>query len=257
MDRSRLGVGIPRYGIVENALATEIQFMSSAEWDAIRLSLQVAAASAACSLPFALVVAWILARCQFFGKSLFETIINLPLVLPPVVTGFLLLVLFGRNGPLGRTLENWFGVRFVFDWKGAALAAAIVSFPLMVRAIKVALNSVDTRLEETARTLGAGPLDAFLTITMPLAWHGIIGGCLLAFARSLGEFGATIMLAGNTPGKTQTIPLYVYDQFQSPTGMAGAWVLVIMSVFIAFVALAIGERLERRVVPGGSRRRQR
>ena len=159
-----------------------------------------------------------------------------------------MLVLFGRNGPVGRALENWFGVRFIFDWKGAALAAAIVSFPLMVRAIKVALNGVDSRLEDTARTLGAGPLDTFLTVTMPLAWHGIIAGCLLAFARSLGEFGATIMLAGNMPGKTRTIPLYVYDQYQSPTGMAGAWVMVIVSVFIALVALTIGERLERRSI---------
>ena len=222
--------------------------MSPAEWDAIRLSLQVAIVSVACSLPFGIAVAWLLARRQFMGKSLVETVVNLPLVLPPVVTGFLLLVMFGRNGFLGRTLENWFGVRFIFDWKGAALAAAIVSFPLMVRAIKVALNSVDSRLEDTARTLGAGPLDTFLTITMPLAWHGIIAGCLLAFARSLGEFGATIMLAGNMPGKTQTIPLFVYDQYQSPTGMAGAWVMVIVSVFIALVALSIGERLERRAM---------
>jgi len=222
--------------------------MSPAEWDAIRLSLQVAIVSVVCSLPFGIAVAWILARRQFTGKSLVETVVNLPLVLPPVVTGFLLLVLFGRTGIFGRTLENWFGVRFIFDWKGAALAAAIVSFPLMVRAIKVAFAGVDSRLEDTARTLGAGPLDTFLTVTMPLAWHGIIAGCLLAFARSLGEFGATIMLAGNMPGKTQTIPLYVYDQYQSPTGMAGAWVMVIISVFIALVALTIGERLERRSV---------
>jgi len=222
--------------------------MSPAEWDAIRLSLQVAIVSVVCSLPFGIAVAWILARRQFTGKSLVETVVNLPLVLPPVVTGFLLLVLFGRTGIIGRTLENWFGVRFIFDWKGAALAAAIVSFPLMVRAIKVAFAGVDSRLEDTARTLGAGPLDTFLTVTMPLAWHGIIAGCLLAFARSLGEFGATIMLAGNMPGKTQTIPLYVYDQYQSPTGMAGAWVMVIISVFIALVALTIGERLERRSV---------
>ena len=189
-------------------------------------------------------------RKRFYGKAALETLVNLPLVLPPVVTGYLLLVTFGRRGLVGQHLEDWFGLRLVFDWKGAALAAAVVSFPLMVRAIRIAFASVDHRLEQAARTLGAGPLDAFFTISLPMARHGVIAGCVLAFARSLGEFGATIMIAGNIPGETQTIPLYIYSQLETPGGIEQSVTIVIVSVFIAAAALAIGEWLDRR---GGQR----
>ena len=220
--------------------------LSPAEWQAVALSLQVAATAVAASLPLGVALGWLLARRQFVGKSLVETLVNLPLVLPPVVTGYLLLVAFGRHGAVGHVLEEWLGVRLVFDWKGAALASAIVSFPLMVRAIRIALTSVDVRLEQAARTLGAGPLDTFLTVSLPLAWHGIVAGCVLAFARSMGEFGATIMIAGNIPGHTRTIPLFIYSRFETPGGLAASVPLVIASIVIAAGALLAGEILERR-----------
>jgi molybdate transport system permease protein len=220
--------------------------MSPGEWTAIRLSLQVASIGVLISLPLGIALGWLLARKRFLGKAALETLVNLPLVLPPVVTGYLLLVLFGRRGVIGRFLEDWFGIRLVFDWKGAALAAAVVSFPLMVRAIRIAFATVDRRLEQAARTLGAGPLDAFFTITLPLARHGVIAGCLLAFARSLGEFGATIMIAGNIPGQTQTIPLYIFDELQTPGGIEQSLNIVIFSIIIAAAALIVGEWLERR-----------
>ncbi|TWT82941.1 Molybdenum transport system permease protein ModB [Planctomycetes bacterium CA13] len=224
--------------------------MSSAEWNAIWLSIQVAFVGVLVSLPIGIATGWLLARKRFFGKAVVETIVNLPLVLPPVVTGYLLLVTFGRSGFLGRILENWFGLRFVFDWKGAALAAAVVSLPLMVRAIRVAFSSVDPKLEQAARTLGASPLDTFFTVSLPLARHGVIAGCMLSFARSLGEFGATIMIAGSIPGETQTIPLYIFNQLQVPEGMNGARSIVLFSIAIAVVALFAGERLDRRGVAG-------
>jgi molybdate transport system permease protein len=220
--------------------------MSSAEWNSIALSLQVATVSVLISLPFGILLGWLLARKRFWGKSLLETLVNLPLVLPPVVTGYLLLVTFGRQGWLGGWIFEWTGIRFVFDWKGAALAAAVVSFPLMVRSIRVAFMSVDERLEKAARTLGAGPLDSFLTVSLPLAKHGVIAGSLLAFARSLGEFGATIMIAGNIAGQTQTIPLYVFDQLQVPGGTQNAYWVIGFSIAIAAAALMISEWLERR-----------
>jgi molybdate transport system permease protein len=220
--------------------------MSSAEWNSIALSLQVATVSVLISLPFGILLGWLLARKRFWGKSLLETLVNLPLVLPPVVTGYLLLVTFGRQGWLGGWIFEWTGIRFVFDWKGAALAAAVVSFPLMVRSIRVAFMSVDERLEKAARTLGAGPLDSFLTVSLPLAKHGVIAGGLLAFARSLGEFGATIMIAGNIAGQTQTIPLYVFDQLQVPGGTQNAYWVIGFSIAIAAAALMISEWLERR-----------
>jgi molybdate transport system permease protein len=220
--------------------------LSAAEAEAIRLSLLVATAAVAGSLPLGIACGWLLARCDFRGKALVETVVNLPLVLPPVVTGYFLLVLFGRRGWLGGVLEEWLGLRLVFDWKGAALASAVVSFPLMVRAIRLAFISVDRRLEQAARTLGARPLDAFLTISLPLAAHGIIAGCVLAFARSVGEFGATIMIAGNIPGETQTIPLYIYNELEAPGGLARSQTVVVASVVIAAAALVIGEWLERR-----------
>ncbi|QDV25508.1 molybdate ABC transporter permease subunit [Aureliella helgolandensis] len=216
------------------------------QWEAIRLSLLVASFAVAGCLPLGIALGWVLARKQFFGKNLLETLVNLPLVLPPVVTGYLLLISFGRNGPVGSLLERWLGMRLVFDWKGAALAAAVVSFPLMVRAIRTGFSTVDRRLEQTARTLGASPLDCFFSISLPLALHGILAGCVLAFARSLGEFGATIMIAGNIPGETRTIPLQIYNQLESPGGIQQCTGLVLFSVLISAVALWVGGWLERR-----------
>ncbi|MDP6444843.1 MAG: molybdate ABC transporter permease subunit [Pirellulaceae bacterium] len=220
--------------------------LSAAEWDAIRLSLLVASVGVAVSLPLGVALGWVLARKQFFGKTLVESIVNLPLVLPPVVTGYLLLITLGRRGFLGKYLDEWFGLRFVFDWKGAALAAAVVAFPLMVRAIRVAFTSVDRQLEQAARTLGAGPLDSFFTISLPLARHGIIAGCVLAFARSLGEFGATIMIAGSIPGETRTIPLLIFNQLETPGGIEKSLPVVLFSVGIAAAALMVGEWMDRR-----------
>jgi molybdate transport system permease protein len=215
-------------------------------WNAIGLSLLVATVAVLASLPFGVALGWLLARREFPGKSLLETVVSLPLVLPPVVTGWLLLVSFGRRGAVGGALEEWLGVRLIFDWKGAALAAAVVSFPLMVRAIRIAFDGVDRGLEQAARTLGAAPLDAFFTISLPCARRGIVAGCVLAFARSLGEFGATIMIAGNIPGRTQTIPLKIYSELESPGGMERSLPLILFSIAIAAAALAIGNWLDRR-----------
>lgn len=223
--------------------------LSSDELSAVRLSVQVSLVAVAVSLPFAVLAGWVLARRRFSGKVVLETAINLPLVLPPVVTGYLLLVSLGRNGWLGGVLDRWFGLRLVFTWQAATLAAAVVAFPLMVRAIRLAFSGVDPRLEAAARTLGAGRLDAFFSVSLPLARRGIIAGCVLGFARSIGEFGATIMIAGNIPGRTQTIPLFIYDRMDTPSGVTGSWRLVVVAVIIAAAALAAGEWLERRHDP--------
>ncbi len=215
------------------------------DWQAIRLTLLVASAAVTGSLPLAIAVAWVLAKREFPGKFLIEVLVNLPLVLPPVVTGYLLLALLGRASWLGAMFESTLGVRFVFDWKGAALAAAVVGFPLLVRPIRQAFDAVDERLLQAARTLGASPLDAFWTILLPLARPGIISGALLAFARSMGEFGATIMIAGSIPGETRTMTLAIYALLQSPHGAATARNLVVMSIVIAAAALFVGELLER------------
>jgi molybdate transport system permease protein len=220
--------------------------LSPAELEALRVSLVVAFTAVAISLPAGILVGWLLARRQFFGKTAVETLINLPLVMPPVVTGYLLLVLFGRHGWLGGLLDRWLGIRFVFDWKGAALAAAVVSFPLMVRSIRLAFSAVDVRLEQAARTLGAGRLDAFLSVSLPLARNGVIAGCVLAFARSLGEFGATVMIAGNIAGRTRTMPLFIYNELETPGGLERSMGLVIVSIAVAAGALVLGEILERR-----------
>lgn len=216
------------------------------EWTTIRLTLQVAGAAVLVGLLPAVAVAWILATRSFRGRSIIEPIINLPLVLPPVVTGYVLLVLFGRRGWIGGALEEWFGVRIVFDWKGAAIAAAVMGFPLMVRPIRLAFASIDPRLVPAARTLGARPLDAFLSITLPLSREGILSGCVLAFARSMGEFGATIMIAGSIPGETRTIALEVYQLLESPGGSAAAVRLIVFSIFLAIVALLISDALHGR-----------
>ena len=218
--------------------------MTSEQWQAIFLSLQVATVSTAVSLPFAIFAARLLSNCRGFFRIALDTIVNLPLVMPPVVVGYLLLVSFGRNGWPGGVLFDSFGIEFVFDFKGAVLAASIVSFPLMVRAIRLAFDSVDFRLLQTARTLGATPWKTFWKITLPLSRRGLIAGCMLSFARSLGEFGATIMVAGNIAGETKTIPLFVYDQLQSPGGIENCWPVVVFSILIAMVALLISSRFE-------------
>lgn len=229
-----------------HALAAVYELLSPEEVQAVRLSLQVALTAVAASLPFGVALGWLLARRDFLGKAVLETLLNLPLVLPPVVTGYLLLVTFGRRGWLGRHLDRWLGLQLVFDWKGAALASAVVAFPLMVRAIRLAFAAVDPRLEQASRTLGAGWLATFFNVTLPLARNGVIAGCLLAFARSMGEFGATIMIAGNIPGETRTIPLFIYTLLDTPGGGERARRIVIVSVLIAAAALVVGEYLERR-----------
>jgi molybdate transport system permease protein len=220
--------------------------LSTEQWQAVRLTLVISATAVAVSLPLGIALAWLLAKRNFPGKFLVETLVNLPLVLPPVVTGYLLLVTFGRNGPLGALLDKWLGVQLIFDWKGAALAAAAVSFPLLVRPIRLAFASIDDRLIQAARSLGARPLDAFWTVVLPLARPGILSGCALAFARSMGEFGATIMVAGNIPGQTRTIPLEIYNLLESPGGAAEARTLVVVSILIAAAAMMLGEILDRR-----------
>jgi molybdate transport system permease protein len=221
-------------------------WLSSDERQALRLSLQVGVVAVLVSLPLAVFAGYYLAQRASPGKWLVELAVNLPLVLPPVVTGYLLLVLFAPRGPIGAALEDWFGVRIVFTWIGAALAAAVVSFPLMVRAIRLAFQSIDPRLEMAARSLGATRAGAFWSISLPLARRGVLAGCILAFARSLGEFGATIMIAGNIVGETQTIPLAIFSSANRPGGEAEVWRLVALSVVLAASALAVSEWLERR-----------
>jgi molybdate transport system permease protein len=220
-------------------------WLTAGEWQAVRLSLLTASTATLVSLPFGIALGRVLARRSFRGKAFVETFINLPLVLPPVVTGYLLLLLFGRKGVIGRYLDDWFGLSIAFDWKGAALASAVMAFPLMVRSIRLSFMGVDARLEQAARTLGAGRWETFFRISLPLGRAGIIAGAVLAFARCLGEFGATIMLAGNIPGETQTIPLYVYSQVNVPGGIEQSGRLVVVATLIAAAALLLSEWLER------------
>jgi molybdate transport system permease protein len=225
--------------------------LSLEEWSAVRLSVLAASAATGVSLPFGVALGYLLARRTFPGRSALETVVNLPLVLPPVVTGYLLLVAFGRRGWVGSRLEAWFGFSLVFTWYGAALASAVMAFPLMVRAVRLAFAGVDIRLEQAARTLGAGPVETFFRVSLPLARRGVIAGAVLAFARSLGEFGATIVIAGNIPGETQTMPLYVYTKIHSPGGVEQSARLVVVAVMIAAAALMASERLERGRPPTG------
>ncbi|WP_425491069.1 molybdate ABC transporter permease subunit [Luteimonas fraxinea] len=213
---------------------------------AIRLSLKVAAAAALCSLPFGIAIAWLLARRRFFGKSLLDALVHLPLVLPPVVVGYALLVLLGGNGMIGRWLEETLGITFAFRWTGAALASAIMGFPLLVRTIRLSIENVDRRLEQAAATLGASPWRVFFTITLPLASPGVIAGAVLAFAKALGEFGATITFVSNIPGETQTVSSAIYGLMQVPDGEAGIWRLAAVSVAISLAALLASEWLVRR-----------
>jgi molybdate transport system permease protein len=216
------------------------------EWTAVALSLRIAFVATLLALPFGLAVAWLLARKDFWGKTLLDGIVHLPLVLPPVVTGYLLLISFGRRGPIGAFLADTFGIVFSFRWTGAALACGIMGFPLLVRPMRISLEAIDRRLEDAAFTLGAGRVWTFLTVTLPLALPGIIAGMVLCFAKALGEFGATITFVSNIPGETQTISAAIYSYLQVPGGDAAASRLVIVAIAIALVALVASEWLARR-----------
>ena len=220
---------------------------SPLELEALALSLRVALWSVLFSLPVGLFVAWLLARHEFFGKGALNAVVHLPLVLPPVVVGYLMLVLLGREGPLGQALYRLFGVSLPFTWQGAALAAAVMAFPLMVRAMRLSLETVDRRLEAAARTLGARPCEVFLTVTLPPTAPGILVGALLGFARSLGEFGATITFAANIPGETRTLPLALFSMTQTPGGETQALRLAALSVLLSLAALAASEYTARRL----------
>ena len=221
--------------------------MTELERQALWLSLQVASVATLVSLPVAVALALALARGRWPGKALLEALVNLPLVLPPVVIGYALLVGFGRQGPLGSWLHEWFGITFVFTFRGAVLAAAVMALPLMVRAVRQALEAVDRGLEDAARTLGASRLDALASVTLPLAAPGLLSGAVLGFAASLGEFGATITFGSNVPGQTQTLPLAIYSALQSADGGAAAARLVGMSIVLALAALALAQWGHRRL----------
>ena len=216
-------------------------------WEVVGLSLQVAVVATLCALPLAIWVAWLLARRQFWGQSLVNGLVHLPLVLPPVVTGYLLLLLFGRQGPLGGGLFDWFGITLAFRWTGAALAAAVMAFPLMVRAIRLGIEAVDQGIENAAATLGAPPSRVFLTVTLPLLMPSILAGAVLGFAKALGEFGATITFVAAIPGQTQTIPSAIYGLLQVPGQEGDVVALVVVSIVLAMGALLVSEWLSRRV----------
>jgi len=217
------------------------------EIEALQLSLLIGVVSIVVSLPFALACAWLLARREFWGKSLFDAIVHLPLVLPPVAVGFALLVLFGRNGIIGSFFYQTFGIVFAFNWKGAALASGVMAFPLMVRAMRLSIEAVDQRLEAAARSLGASPWRVFLTITVPMTVPGMLAGAILGFARSVGEFGATITFVSNIPGQTRTLPVALYTLTQIPGSDLPAWRLAGLSVALALAALIGSEILSRRM----------
>lgn len=217
--------------------------LSDAEWTAVRLSLRVATVAMLASLPPALLVSMILARGRFWGKSLLNGLVHMPLILPPVVTGFALLLLFGRRGPVGAFLAENFGLVFSFRWTGAALACAVMGFPFMVRSIRLLIEAVDRKLEEAAGTLGASPAWIFLTVTLPLILPGILAGMVLSFAKAMGEFGATITFVSNIPGETQTLSAAIYTFTQVPGGDAGAMRLAVISVVISMAALMLSEAM--------------
>ena len=219
--------------------------LSPDEWIAVRLSLKIALVATAVALPFGLALAWLLARKQFWGKTLLDGLLHLPLVLPPVVTGYLLLISFGRRGPIGAFLADHFGIVFSFRWTGAALACGVMGFPLLVRPVRLAIEAIDRRLEDAAATLGADRLWVFLTVTLPLAMPGLIAGLVLCFAKALGEFGATITFVSNIPGETQTISAAIYTYTQVPGGDAKAWRLTAIAIAIALGALIVSEIVQR------------
>jgi molybdate transport system permease protein len=221
-------------------------WLSPEEWQIVALSLKVSLVAIGATLPFAYGLAWLLARGRFPGKVLLDALVHLPLVVPPVVTGWLLLLAFGANGPAGRLLEHTLGLTFMFRWTGAALASAVMALPLMVRAMRLSLEAVDRRLELAARTLGAGPWRAFTAITLPLSLPGVLAGAVLGFARSLGEFGATISFVSNIPGETRTLPLAIYAALQMPGSDAQVARLAVLSVLLSLAALVGSEWLVRR-----------
>ncbi|NLS05826.1 molybdate ABC transporter permease subunit [Rhizobium sp. P32RR-XVIII] len=215
--------------------------LSDEEWTAVFLSLRVSVVAMLASLPFGILVALLLARGRFYGKSVLNGVIHLPLILPPVVTGFILLILFGRRGPIGSLLDQYFGIVFSFRWTGAALACAVMGFPLMVRSIRLSIEAIDRKVEEAAGTLGASPLWVFLTVTLPLTLPGIIVGMILSFAKAMGEFGATITFVSNIPGETQTLSTAIYTFTQVPGGDAGAMRLTVVAIVVSMAALLASE----------------
>ncbi|MET0179093.1 MAG: molybdate ABC transporter permease subunit [Novosphingobium sp.] len=223
--------------------------LSPEEWQVVTLSLKVSVAATLLSLPPAFALAYLLARGRFPGKAVLDGVIHLPLVLPPVVIGWLLLIAFGRNGPIGGLLDAWFGVSVVFHWTGAAIAAAIMALPLMVRAIRLSVEAVDPRLEGAARTLGAGAWRTFATVTLPLCRPGVLAALVLGFARAVGEFGATITFVSNIPGETRTLPLAIYGALQVPGGESAVTRLALVSVALSLAALVLSERLARSHAP--------
>jgi molybdate transport system permease protein len=222
--------------------------ISPTEWTAILLSLRVATAATLVATPLGIAVAWLLARREFWGKALLDAAIHLPLVLPPVVTGYLLLLTFGRRGVVGAWLAENLGLVFAFRWTGAALACGIMAFPLLVRPMRLSIEAVDRKLEQAAATLGAAPWQVFLTVTLPLALSGVLAGMVLGFAKALGEFGATITFVSNIPGETQTISSAIYALIQTPDGDAAAMRLVVVSVLISMAALVVSEWFARRAL---------
>jgi molybdate transport system permease protein len=228
-----------------------LSLLTPDDWEVIRLSLKVSLIGVAATLPIAFALAWLLARGRFPGKLLIDALVHLPLVLPPVVTGWLLLLAFGTSGPAGRFLTDWLGMSLMFRWTGAALAAAVMALPLMVRAIRLSIESVDRRLEDAARSLGAGPWRAFATITLPLSLPGVAAALVLGFARSIGEFGATITFVSNIPGETRTLPLAIYSALQIPGADAAVTRLSLIAVALSLAALVASEWLSRRA--GGGR----
>jgi molybdate transport system permease protein len=221
--------------------------LSPEEWTAVRLSIRVATVAMLASLPVGIAVAYVLARAHFPGKSIVNGIVLLPLIMPPVVTGYLLLLSFGRRGPIGAFLDEHFGIVFSFRWTGAALACAVMAFPLLVRSIRLSIEAVDRRLEDAAGTLGANPFWVFLFVTLPLILPGIIAGMILCFAKAMGEFGATITFVSNIPGETQTLPSAIYTLTQIPGGETGALRLTLVSIVISMGALVVSELMARRV----------
>ena len=224
--------------------------LDAAEWNIVALSLKVGGVAMLVTLPIAFALAWLLARVRFPGKVVVDAAIHLPLVVPPVVTGWLLLLAFGPKGPIGAWLQDWFGITVVFRWTGAAIAAGVMALPLMVRAMRISIEAVDRRLENAARTLGAGPWRVFWTLTLPLSIPGVLAGAVLGFARSIGEFGATITFVSNVPGETQTLPLAIYSALQQPGADALVWRLSCVSVGLSLIALIASELLTRRAGRG-------
>ena len=227
---------------------TPLDWLSPEEWEAVRLSLHVAGLGVVCGLPLAVLAALAIARGRFPGRALLDAAVHLPLVLPPVVVGWGLLLLLGVRGPVGALLQDWFGVRLVFTTAGAALATGVMAFPLMVRAVRLSLEGVDTGLEAAARTLGAGRLDRLLTVTLPLMAPGILSGAVVAFAAGLGEFGAVITFASSIPGQTQTLPLAIYAATQVPGGEATAAKLSLVSFTLAILGLLLSDVVGRRML---------